>query len=38
MRELKYAIVIAMIGLVIYLVRSARRREWPFAGQNRSGC
>ena len=37
-RELKYAIVIAMIGLAIYLVRSARRREWPFAGQNRSGC
>ncbi len=32
MRELRYAIVITVVGLAIYLVRSARRREWPFEG------
>ena len=31
MRELRYAIVITVLGTAIYLVRSARRREWPFA-------
>jgi len=30
MRELRYAIVITIVGVVIYLVRSQRRREWPF--------
>ena len=32
MKELRYAVVISVIGAAIYLVRSARRREWPFEG------
>ncbi len=31
MRELRYAIVITIVGVLIYLLRSWRRREWPFA-------
>jgi amino acid transporter len=31
MRELRYAIIITVVGAAIYLVRSWRRREWPFA-------
>jgi len=30
LRELRYAVVIALIGVLIFLVRSWRRREWPF--------
>ncbi|MGH7524219.1 MAG: APC family permease [Gemmatimonadales bacterium] len=30
MKEVRYAIVILVAGVVIYLVRSWRRREWPF--------
>jgi amino acid transporter len=30
MRELRYAIVITVVGILIYLVRSWRRGEWPF--------
>jgi amino acid transporter len=30
MKEIRYAIVILVAGVVIYLVRSWRRREWPF--------
>jgi hypothetical protein len=30
-REIRYAVVILIVGLAIYLVRSWRRREWPFA-------
>jgi amino acid transporter len=29
-REIKYAIVVLIVGLAIYLVRSWLRREWPF--------
>jgi basic amino acid/polyamine antiporter, APA family len=29
-RELRYAAVIVVIGLAVYLVRSWRRHEWPF--------
>lgn len=32
-RELKYALVILVAGLVLYFVRSWRRREWPFHAQ-----
>ena len=28
--QIKYAVVLIVIGLVIYLVRSYRRREFPF--------
>jgi basic amino acid/polyamine antiporter, APA family len=31
LREVRYALVILVAGLLIYLVRSWRRREWPFS-------
>ena len=31
MRELRYAIIITIVGIGIYLARSWHRREWPFA-------
>ena len=31
LREIRYAVVILVTGLLIYLVRSWRRREWPFS-------
>jgi len=30
LREVRYAVVIAVVGTAIYLVRAARRGEWPF--------
>jgi amino acid transporter len=30
LKEVRYAVVILAAGLVIYMVRSWRRREWPF--------
>ena len=30
LREVRYAVVIIVAGVAIYLVRSWRRREWPF--------
>ena len=30
-RELRYAAVILVVGVAIYLFRAARRREWPFS-------
>jgi len=30
-RELRYAAVILLAGLAIYVVRAVRRRDWPFA-------
>src|SRR5512133_490631 len=29
-KELRYSAVILILGVIIYLVRAARRREWPF--------
>src|SRR5437763_3207826 len=34
MKEIRYALVIVLIGLLIFLVRSWRRREWPFSLQS----
>ena len=31
LREIRYAVMILVVGLVIYLLRAQRRREWPFA-------
>lgn len=31
-REIKYAVVILMAGLLVYFLRSWTRKEWPFAG------
>jgi amino acid transporter len=36
-REIRYAVVILIVGLAIYLVRSWRRREWPFAVAEAAG-
>lgn len=33
-KELRYAAVIVIAGVILYLVRAARRREWPFAHAN----
>jgi amino acid transporter len=30
MREVHYAVVIVVVGLVIFFIRSWRRKEWPF--------
>ena len=32
LREIRYAGVILVVGLMIYCVRAWRRREWPFDG------
>jgi amino acid transporter len=29
-KEIRYAVVLLVLGTIIYLVRSWRRREWPF--------
>jgi APA family basic amino acid/polyamine antiporter len=34
MREIRYAVAIVIVGLVIYFVRSWRRGEWPFGRPN----
>jgi amino acid transporter len=31
LREIRYAVVILILGLAIYFVRSWRRGEWPFS-------
>ena len=33
LKELRYAAVIVVVGLAVYMVRSWRRREWPFGWQ-----
>jgi amino acid transporter len=32
LKEIRYAMVLLVLGLAIYLVRSAFRKEWPFGG------
>jgi amino acid transporter len=32
LREIRYAAVILIVGIVVYNVRAWRRREWPFGG------
>ena len=34
LREIRYAAVILVVGIVVYCVRSWRRREWPFGRQS----
>ncbi|MBI3651373.1 MAG: amino acid permease [Acidobacteria bacterium] len=29
-KEIKYAVVLIVVGLIIYFIRSAKRGEWPF--------
>jgi amino acid transporter len=30
-KEVRYAVILIVVGLATYLFRSARRREWPFS-------
>ena len=34
LREIRYAGVILVVGIAIYVVRAWRRQEWPFGGQS----
>jgi len=34
MKEIRYALLIVVVGSLIYLVRSWRQREWPFSGRS----
>jgi hypothetical protein len=36
LKEVRYAVVIVIAGVAIYLVRSWRRGEWPFGGRGAS--
>ena len=33
LQEIRYAVMILVVGLAIYFVRSWRRGEWPFLGR-----
>ncbi len=33
LKEIRFGTVIAVIGVIIFLVRSWQRKEWPFSGQ-----
>lgn len=33
MKEIRYALVITIVGLILYMMRSWRRHEWPFSGR-----
>ena len=33
MKEIRYGLVIILVGLIIYMLRSWRRGEWPFPGR-----
>jgi basic amino acid/polyamine antiporter, APA family len=37
MRQIRYALAILVSGVAIYLVRSWRNHEWPFAAQAAAG-
>ena len=32
LKEVRYAAVLLIVGVIIYMIRSARRKEWPFNG------
>jgi APA family basic amino acid/polyamine antiporter len=34
LREIRYAAVILVVGIVVYCVRAWRRREWPFGNES----
>ncbi|HEX9119469.1 MAG TPA: APC family permease [Terriglobales bacterium] len=33
LKEIRYAVVLLLVGIVVYMVRSLRRKEWPFGKQ-----
>ena len=38
LREIRYAIVLLILGLALYLLRAWRRSEWPWRGAPRAAC
>ena len=38
LREIRYAIVVLVLGLILYFLRAIRRGEWPFDGSTRTGA
>ena len=34
LKEIRYAVVILVVGIVIYCVRAWQRQEWPFGGHS----
>jgi basic amino acid/polyamine antiporter, APA family len=38
LKEIRYAVVLLVVGLAIYLVRSAIRKEWPFGDGSSTGA
>lgn len=30
LKEIRYAVILLIAGIVVYMVRSLRRKEWPF--------
>jgi uncharacterized membrane protein YhhN len=34
LKEIRFGAVIAFIGLIMFMARSWRRKEWPFSGQS----
>ena len=36
-KEMRYAVVILLVGLAIYMIRSWRGREWPFRAEDVAG-
>jgi hypothetical protein len=34
LREIRYAAVILVAGIIVYCVRAWRRRDWPFADES----
>jgi len=32
-KEMRYAVLILLTGVIIYMIRAWRDSEWPFAGQ-----
>jgi basic amino acid/polyamine antiporter, APA family len=38
LREIRYAIVVLVLGLALYFLRAIRRGEWPFDGSTRTGA
>ena len=38
LREIRYAIVVLVLGLALYFLRAIRRGEWPWDGSTRTGA
>jgi basic amino acid/polyamine antiporter, APA family len=38
LKEIRYAVVILIIGMAIYMARALRRKEWPFGDQTQAAA